>query len=158
MKKRRIVNPNNSITAIIRFLQKINITKTCWIWIANIIPNSGGYGLFWNGKQNILAHRFSYSYFNGTIPDEKTIDHICNNPSCVNPLHLRLLTMKENILRGNGAGAKNARKTHCPYGHKFTNKNIIRVVSRGKVLGKQCRKCNNIHQRKYYWKRKSENP
>jgi len=34
---------------------------------------------------------------NGRIPENIQIDHICHNPSCVNPDHLRLATHSENM-------------------------------------------------------------
>lgn len=51
------------------------------------------------------------------------IDHICKNKACVNPIHLRMCTNRENCLRDNlGVSAINARKTHCLNGHDLLDR------------------------------------
>jgi hypothetical protein len=54
--------------------------------------------------------------------------------------------MRENILRGSGTAAINARKTHCDSGHEFTPENTA-ARSDG---GRDCRKCIRIHAAKQY--------
>ena len=43
-----------------------------------------------------MAHRYAWEREHGTIPDGVFIDHICQNPPCVNVEHLRLATIQEN--------------------------------------------------------------
>lgn len=127
------------------FLSKIGVDNSgCWIWRAAKVPGRGlTYGQFYNGDKTELAHRFSYRVFKGTIPHKITVDHICRVPLCVNPEHLRLLTMRDNILCGNGPTAQHARQTHCKWGHKFDKKNT-RIRSNERC----CMECARIHQRK----------
>lgn len=92
------------------------LSSGCWLWTR--AKDREGYPLKRDGRSN-KAHRMVYETFNGPIADGLTIDHLCRFTSCVNPAHLEAVTNKENILRGNGWGAKNARKTSCPLGHPY---------------------------------------
>ena len=49
------------------------------------------------------AHRAAWVFANGQqIPGEMTVDHLCKNRKCVQPLHLRLLSNYENARRTRG--------------------------------------------------------
>jgi hypothetical protein len=67
----------------------------CWHWQAG--TNDDGYGKFRWGKQMIGSHRASYMIFVGDIPENKIIAHKCDNPPCVNPDHLWLADIIENV-------------------------------------------------------------
>lgn len=69
----------------------------CWKWQAN--KNNKGYGMFRPGgvAPKRLAHRLSYEDCFGAIPRGTLILHSCDNPSCVNPEHLRLGSHKDNV-------------------------------------------------------------
>jgi hypothetical protein len=108
-------------TAIERFWARVLIGDGCWLW--NGPKNSKGYIQFASAS-GTLAHRFAYEYFNGPIPHGMTIDHLCRNRGCVNPDHLEAVSNRDNVLRGIGQTAINARKTHCKRGHAFTADNI----------------------------------
>lgn len=79
------------------FWAKVQKTETCWNWTAG---NVRGYGMSraWRDDKYsmILAHRLSYYAEHGELPDEMHVDHLCHNPSCVRPSHLRLATNKQN--------------------------------------------------------------
>lgn len=70
----------------------------CAVWDG--ANNGRGYGYFEyveNGKCiKKYAHRYSYEYHVGDIPEGLDIDHICGNPSCFNPKHLRTATRGQN--------------------------------------------------------------
>lgn len=72
-----------------------------------------------NGKRINYAHRYFYTLEHGDIPDGMTIDHLCKNTSCCNVEHLEAVSHRDNLLRGNGWAAINARKTHCKNGHEY---------------------------------------
>lgn len=122
----------------VRFYAKVNKTPTCWLWTAS---NYRGYGQIWNGERLVAAHRLSYEWAVGPIPPGLTIDHICHVHGCVNPAHLRIMTMLENVMDG----CVNAKKDHCPKGHPYNLENTIRYRT-----FRYCRTCKRNKDRVYY--------
>ena len=97
--------------------------ESCWEWTGCRSPR--GYGRFrWDQGRGDAAHRYAYERFLGPIPDGLVIDHLCRNPGCVNPGHLEAVTQRENVLRGVGLFAQQARRTHCPRGHIYAGDNV----------------------------------
>ena len=143
---------SNLTTVSERFWSKVSIgaPDECWEWQPKLMVI--GYGcISVNGKQT-LAHRLSYELSVGPIPEGLQIDHLCRNRACQNPNHLEAVTQKVNILRGNGYSARNARKTHCKYGHEFTEANTyIRASNQRK-----CRTCHRINERERKQKQRAE--
>ena len=123
-----------------RFWSKVEKGETCWTWQAT--RSDLGYGRFNLGDTTVAAHRIAFYLVRGQFDESKTLDHLCRNTSCVNPEHLEPVTMKENILRGNGRAAEQARKTHCYNGHPLSGDNLI---SNGpKKPRRRCKECNRV--------------
>lgn len=117
-----------------RFWQKVDRSQPggCWSWTAS---KGRRYGDISYGGKSLIAHRVAYVLQIGPIPDGMVLDHLCRNQKCVNPAHLQPVESKENILRGIGWGAQNARKTHCPKGHPYEGENLrIRPSGRRECL------------------------
>ena len=103
-----------------RVFKKIEISEDsdCLFFTGAI--NKGGYGIISRNKRARLAHRVLYELSNGKIPDGLVLDHLCRNRNCVNPNHLRVVTLYQNSTENSVSGpAINKVKTHCIRVHKF---------------------------------------
>lgn len=132
--------------------QRYPIERTgngCWEWRGACTER--GYGILYRGGKKLRAHRHLYEEFVGPIPEKLVLDHLCRNKGCVNPSHLEPVTTRENILRGEGVTAQNAKKTECSKGHPFDAANTFWRPEGGR----DCRKCN-YEQAKRRRKRKRQ--
>jgi hypothetical protein len=137
------------------FMSKVLISDAGhWIWTGK--PRKDGYGTFYwplfEGRKQRLAHRVSYELFRRPLASPKeVIDHLCRTPSCVNPDHLDPCAQKVNILRGVGASASHALKTHCPEGHPYDK---IEITAKRKT--RRCMTCRNAAKRARWMARREE--
>lgn len=132
----------------------LNVVKSdgCWTWRGS---HSEGYARFMVQGRTVGAHVYSYTLLVGPVPAGLELDHVCRNRGCVNPKHLDPVTTLENIRRGQGVGAINARKTHCDNGHALVGRNVI--PQRGpysKPNHRRCRACKNEQAKRYRLERK----
>lgn len=67
----------------------------CW-FLDGIAPGNQGYVSVYFKGSSVRGHRASYAFYNGEIPADKQVDHMCRVRHCVNPAHLQLVTAKEN--------------------------------------------------------------
>lgn len=108
-------------------------------------PEKSGYVRVRHKGKNVPAHRLIYEAFAGRIPPRKTLDHRCAETNelraCVNWLHLEPATVRENVLRGRGPCANNARKIMCIHGHELAGENL-RVKANGERACRTCERAN----------------
>lgn len=108
----------------------------CWVWLG--YRDRKGYAWVTRGGRPQKAARYFYELLSGKIPAGLTTDHVCRNTSCVNPMHLELVTRGENTRRAHVLPA--CGKCGGPW----------RVFANGK---RDCPTCNAAWQRARYARR-----
>ena len=114
----------------------------CHLWIG--AANASGYGQMHHDGKTAYAHRVNYELHKGKIPDGLALDHLCRVPCCVNPAHLEPVSFRENVLRGIGPSAREAKQTHCIHGHPLSGENLY---LRKDMNGRHCKTCHRERQR-----------
>jgi len=120
----------------VRFWTKVQCAGTkqqhmqtcCWEWQG--ATNRDGYGRFRNGRKHERAHAMLLWWSTGTKP--AYVMHICDNPCCVRPSHLKDSTHSMNML---DAYAKHRRPSCSPgglthYKARFTAAEISDIRAR----------------------------
>jgi hypothetical protein len=86
----------SNAAAFVRFIRLVKIGKRheCWEW-QGTCPY-GRYGHFSVDGKAVKAHRWIYELVRGPIGVGLVVRHKCDNPKCVNPLHLEVGTLSDN--------------------------------------------------------------
>lgn len=112
----------------------IRQSNGCLIWTGALTAD--GYGCVRVDGRAQYTHRVAYELNVGPIPDGHQIDHLCRRRACAEPTHLEAVTQRENVLRGEGPTAINARRTHCIRNHPLAGDNLQRTGA-----ARRCRQC-----------------
>jgi len=135
-----------------QFWENVHKTDTCWLWTGTV--NRDGYGCLRFGDHppqvSTHAHVVSWKLKYGEYPRWLQVLHKCDVPNCINPEHLFLGTISDNV-RDSVAKKRHSesRKTECKHGHAFTPENtIIHTRSDGRKR-RECRHCTNKRTREW---------
>jgi len=138
----------NIIDKFLNKLPEILNENDCWNWEGP--KDKNGYGVFNHNKKTLKAHRISYEIYYSEPLNELHCLHKCDNPSCVNPLHLFSGTNLDNVRdrvrkgrssTGNQKGSKNGFS-------KLTEKEVIEIrnLYNMGVSKKELSKKYNVHR------------
>lgn len=113
------------------------IYTTCHYWTGSLDDNGYGRIKFCRDGRKItyFAHRISYQLNNGDVPSHLSVCHKCDNPACVNPDHLWLGTLEDNLDDRNKKGR--ARYAFGEQKSKFKESQILAIL-------KDTRDCRSI--------------
>lgn len=106
---------------------QINSVTGCWSWTGTV--DKDGYGKIHARENGVLlrfsAHRLSYLLHCGDIPEGLWVLHRCDNPGCINPDHLFLGTIKDNVKDMNSKG-RHAKGEKDPMA-KITESDVLKI-------------------------------
>ena len=114
-----------------RFWSKVDKTDNCWLWTASC--DTAGYGRIKLGGKMVPAHRFSYEWAHGGIPEGLQVDHRCHQRNCVRPDHLRLVTNAQNQQNRRGANSGSITGIRGVSWHKLNQRYQAHVKLGGKT-------------------------
>ena len=98
----------------------------CWAWKGG--RSKKGYGQFKISGVTYLAHRVMYEYYNGVVAcADVCILHMCDNPECVNPGHLRAGSRIENIRDMDNKGRRFIRRGEQVPSSKLTSSMVLGI-------------------------------
>lgn len=127
----------------------------CWLWTAYWYKNRpypgnryGYFGVKLDGRwRTRTAHRCMWAALHGWPTKDQCVCHTCDVALCINPEHLYLGTMADNMRdRDDRNRNHNSNRTHCKRGHPYSGDNL-QIAPNG---ARRCRECYRIKAYTYY--------
>jgi hypothetical protein len=121
--------------------RKLSWNGECLEWTGAL--TGSGYGFFDFKRKQYLAHRASYTVYKGKIPKGKMIRHMCHNPKCCNPKHLKTGTHLDNMQDAVKAG-RNVRGENI-YTAKLSENDVLEIRKNYKNVKHDLHKASEIY-------------
>jgi len=124
-----------------RFERHVRIMENgCHVWLGFKLKS--GHGRFGINGKTYLTHRVARHLYCGFDLDSDILilhKNECNNPSCINLDHTYEGDHSDNAKDTvKNSTHYQTKKTHCPKGHEYTQRNT-RIEIHG---GRRCKKCD----------------
>lgn len=113
----------------VRFWEKVRkgAETECWPWLA--CRDRAGYGHIKNEHGRVeFAHRVAWRLHNG--PTAFQVLHQCDNPGCMNPAHLFVGTIADNMADKVAKGRQRGPKGVANSAAKLTEQQVLIIRSR----------------------------
>lgn len=148
-----------NIELINKLWERTKLDNGCWLWLG---PEIKGYGKVYYNRTYWIVSRLSLCIYLKVKYLNYNWDacHICNNRNCWNPLHLYIGSREDNIKDTLKKGShicckfatRNKLKTHCPFGHPYSGRNLYVAPDKSR----NCRACKNKQSKKFEKRKRLE--
>jgi len=111
-----------------RFWCKVEIGNPdeCWEWLA--CKDGHGYGQIGYNSKSYIATHIAIFLTTHIMPSLGTVVlHSCDNPSCVNPSHLKIGTHADNVADRKAKGRSGAPKGAAHHSAKLTENQVKEI-------------------------------
>lgn len=135
----------DDIERFLSYVEDYSDINKCWNWRGR--TTDWGYGQLWYHYKTWVAHCWIYACLFGPIPAKHIVHHTCHNKRCVNPCHLKCMSRSAHRIL-HKISNKLAERTHCKYGHEFSEANTSVYTKPNGLMSRECKECKRIYQQK----------